>query len=454
MKRKANIFFYFFLPCLAAACTVHLTARAQEDATTQYILKYRGIAEQEMERTGVPAAISLAQGILESQSGTGWLVEHSHNHFGIKCKSNWTGPVIYHNDDKRHECFRVYRTDDSSWRDHSDFLKNTARYAFLFYLNPLDYKAWAYGLKQAGYATRKDYPQQLIGLIERYHLQQYSRLALAEEKKEDQDGFAAMLEKKTEADSRRNGTPAATPAPVPPSAGYPAGVFRINGRDVVYLQRGTDLITVAERHHIRLGRLISYNELPGGVLQDNMLVYLQKKKKTGLHATHVLAAGESLHAVAQEEGIRLKWLLRRNGIREGETPRAGTVLYLQGQAPSVSQQDGRRKGRGLFAALARLFSPGHRDGDRETADAGPASAASAAGRDQGMTDAAAPAAEMATSPAQAGGAGEAAHTYEVKRGDTLYGISRKYGVTVEQIRAWNHLQGNIIHPGEELIVKN
>jgi hypothetical protein len=365
LKLNAQVSFPCFLPLVMAAGFLSHPAFCQTDPTEQYITKYTPIAEEEMERTGVPAAISLAQGILESQSGTGWLVEHSHNHFGIKCKSDWTGPVVYHDDDKRHECFRVYMTDDSSWRDHSDFLKNTPRYAFLFYLDPLDYKAWAYGLKQAGYATRKDYPEQLIGLIERYQLEQYSRIALAEMKKSGTSDFATMLQKKTDMDNRRQPSRAAAalgaPAASTPGENYPAHLFRVNGLDVLYLPQGTDLISIAAAHRVRLSRLVSYNELPGAVLQQNTLVYLEKKKKSGADRTHVLASGETLHEVAQEEGIRLKWLLKRNGLSEGEMPPQGTLLYLQGYKPSYAAKD--RKG--FFSTLAGLFS--HKDNGAETA---------------------------------------------------------------------------------------
>jgi LysM repeat protein len=446
LKLSAKGSFLFFLPLVTAAGLLSRPACCQTDATEQYIAKYTPIAEQEMERTGVPAAISLAQGILESQSGTGWLVEHSHNHFGIKCKSGWTGPVVYHDDDKRHECFRVYMTDDSSWRDHSDFLKNTPRYSFLFYLDPLDYKAWAYGLKQAGYATRKDYPEQLIGLIERYNLEQYSRIALAEMKKDGGGDFAAMLQKKTDMDAKRQGSGAADGsarsfAPASPGS-YPAHVFRINGLDVLYLPQGTDLISVAAARGVRLSRLVSYNELGSDVLQENMLVYLEKKKKSGADPTHVLASGETLHEVAQQEGIRLKWLLKRNGLSRGEAPPQGTVLYLQGYKPSYAAKERR----GFFSRLAGLFSAKEAETATTAGDARQGAA-------EGGTAALSPAFGQAEKSRPETATGEAISTYTVRRGDTLYGIARRYGVTVGQIQAWNKLQGTTIGVGQELIVK-
>ena len=143
-------------------------AIAQDMLTpVQYIEMYKDIAIREMKRMGVPAAITLAQGILETESGNSVLVKKSNNHFGIKCKSNWTGGSVSHDDDASGECFRLYKTADDSYRDHSNFLRAGTRYSFLFKLDVRDYKGWAYGLKKAGYATNPAYPQILIKHIER-----------------------------------------------------------------------------------------------------------------------------------------------------------------------------------------------------------------------------------------------------------------------------------------------
>lgn len=158
---------------------ISLQNHAQYDSTvSHYINTYKDIAMLEMVRTGVPASITLAQGILEAGAGKSILVLKSNNHFGIKCKSNWTGDRVYKDDDARDECFRKYATAEESFKDHSDFLKNNTRYAFLFNLDPTDYISWAYGLKQAGYATEARYGQLLIQCIEKYHLQDYTLLVL------------------------------------------------------------------------------------------------------------------------------------------------------------------------------------------------------------------------------------------------------------------------------------
>ena len=148
------------------------------DQVNAYINTYKFLAIAEMQRSGVPASIILAQGIHETSAGTSELVIASNNHFGIKCKANWTGQTVYHDDDAKGECFRSYAIAADSYKDHSDYLKQTPRYAFLFKLNPEDYEGWAYGLKKAGYATNIKYSQILIKLIEDYDLEKYSLIAM------------------------------------------------------------------------------------------------------------------------------------------------------------------------------------------------------------------------------------------------------------------------------------
>jgi LysM repeat protein len=149
-------------------------AQSQAKVTTDYINKYKGIAISEMNRTGIPASITLAQAIVESGSGESNLAKQANNHFGIKCKTEWTGEKMYKDDDMKNECFRVYANADSSFIDHSNFLKYRPYYASLFELDPVDDTAWAYGLKKAGYATEKDYPTILLQVIDMYELSQYN----------------------------------------------------------------------------------------------------------------------------------------------------------------------------------------------------------------------------------------------------------------------------------------
>lgn len=159
--------------------TLPLTTKAQKTATLIYIDQYKDIAISEMKRTGIPASITLAQGIIESKSGESNLALNFKNHFGIKCKSDWKGETTYQDDDAKQECFRVYPNSNASYIDHSDFLKTRPNYAPLFELDPVDDSAWAYGLKKAGYATASDYPKKLLKVINDFELSQYNFPELA-----------------------------------------------------------------------------------------------------------------------------------------------------------------------------------------------------------------------------------------------------------------------------------
>jgi len=186
----------------------------QNNATTiAYIAQYKAIAMKEMKRTGVPASITLAQAILESNSGESNLAKNHNNHFGIKCKSDWTGAKAYQDDDAKQECFRAYDNAEVSFKDHSNFLKNRPNYVDLFLLDPVDDTAWAYGLKKAGYATAADYPKKLLKIIDDYELAQYNFPELENEVEEEASAkvLADTPVKKTPSDGPVNKVLADTP---------------------------------------------------------------------------------------------------------------------------------------------------------------------------------------------------------------------------------------------------
>ena len=187
----------------------------QNNATTiAYIAQYKTIAMKEMKRTGVPASITLAQAIVESNSGESNLAKKHNNHFGIKCKSDWTGAKTYQDDDAKQECFRAYDAAELSFKDHSNFLKNRPNYVDLFLLDPVDDTAWAYGLKKAGYATASDYPKKLLKIIDDYELAQYNFPELANEIEEEEASANVLADtpvKKTPSDTPVNNVLADTP---------------------------------------------------------------------------------------------------------------------------------------------------------------------------------------------------------------------------------------------------
>ena len=184
-------------------------------ATIAYITQYKTIAMKEMKRTGVPASITLAQAIVESNSGESNLAKNHNNHFGIKCKSDWTGAKTYQDDDAKQECFRAYEEAELSFKDHSNFLKNRPNYVDLFLLDPVDDTAWAFGLKKAGYATASDYPKKLLKIIDDYELAQYNFPELANEIEVEEAPVNKVLAdtpvKKTPSDAPVNKVLADTP---------------------------------------------------------------------------------------------------------------------------------------------------------------------------------------------------------------------------------------------------
>lgn len=458
--------------------------KAQTMSTQQYIATYKEIAIDEMRQSGIPASIKLAQGILETQSGNGWLVLNSNNHFGIKCKNNWVGETVNYDDDARQECFRKYGSAADSYRDHSAFLKNNPRYAFLFQFAPDDYKSWAYGLKQAGYATSRTYPQQLIKIIEDYNLDQYTQEGMGIAK-------STPVENKntrpTVQDRPASGKPVASakpPVKQPAVKQYPRGQFEINGRKVLYLPAGTSLIQVASQHHIRLSRLLKYNDLSSDApLTSNMLIFLQKKSKKGKDDFHVVGAGETMHAVAQAEGIQMKWLRRRNKLHEGEEPAAGEKLALDGYASntprlakgSKAKEDEEaenysltKEGQGVkdepeeeevtVAAPAPAPAANNNGGipsemveDLKKLGAGNGSNGSTAQGPARTTPAPAPAPVRPAVPQQSPTRGILQY-HDVQPKETAYGIAKRYNITIEQLQQWNNLPGTDIKIGQRLLV--
>jgi LysM repeat protein len=292
----------------------------QNQGILNYINTYKDLAVDEMQRTGIPAAIKLAQGIHETDAGNSELVKKSNNHFGIKCKNSWTGPKVYHNDDARGECFRSYASAEESYRDHSNFLKGSERYAFLFKLQPEDYKGWAYGLREAGYATNIRYSQLLIKLIEDYQLQDYTLLALGK-----------MIDKKELVTSPSPEFMPGSDTSEPVSA---TGIFEINKTKVLFIKAGTSLLSVATAYDIPLAKLIDFNDLVNDETpQKDQLLFLQRKRKTGANHYHIVQPGESLYDICQLEGIRMESLLQYNMLPAGVKVAVGEKIFLQGQAP-------------------------------------------------------------------------------------------------------------------------
>jgi LysM repeat protein len=325
MKKSVILFF---------AVAVWFSSKAQySDAALSYIDQYKDLAIEEMIRTGVPAAITLAQGILESQAGQSDLVLESNNHFGIKCKGEWTGNVVYHDDDVKNECFRRYNTAEESYRDHSDFLKSRSNYSSLFDLDVTDYKGWAYGLKKARYATNPVYAKSLITTIEKYNLEEFTDIAL-QRSNEINIAAAPGQTGKSLAFTNTNSLAVEDEQPEQYDAQaveYPNGVFRINQANVLYARAGTSLFAIASQYSIPYKKLLQYNDLDNvDILKQSTLIYLEKKQKRGSRDYHIVSANENIFDIAQEEGVQLESLLVYNNLQKSTQPKAGDKILLRG----------------------------------------------------------------------------------------------------------------------------
>ncbi|MCB9261153.1 MAG: LysM peptidoglycan-binding domain-containing protein [Flavobacteriales bacterium] len=259
----------------------------------QYIETYKELAIAEMFRAGVPASITMAQGILESNNGNSRLAKEGNNHFGIKCKANWTGRTIQADDDAPDECFRAYDSPEESYRDHSDFLRENWRYRELFDLHITDYLGWAEGLRKAGYATNQSYHTMIINLIEKHQLY----------------------------------TLDVAPEPI-----MPRPLVMQNDVPVVYAGKDETLETIAKSNDITNRQIYKYNDLKeGDKINEGDIVYLKPKRRYGSERYHTLAEGETMYQISQQYGIKLKHLYKRNRLEMGEEPTDGAKIYMKGK---------------------------------------------------------------------------------------------------------------------------
>jgi len=348
MQKLKILFLLFASLALKNSFAQLAESRGQDPVVVQYIKNYKELAIEEMQRTGIPASIKLAQGIHETSAGTSDLVRRSNNHFGLKCKSEWTGMTVKHTDDAPNECFRKYESSKDSYKDQSNYLKNSPRYASLFDLDPTDYKAWAFGLKKAGYATNPKYSQVLIKLIEDYDLQDYTMIALGK-LKSGQETLAKNENKNLE--KIPDEKPVVMPAEpevivyskketkkdvVEKKPEYPDGEFKINETKVIYAKKGTSYLSIAEKYAIPLARIFEFNEMKVQETVDkDQLIYIMRKRKIGANEQHVVKPGETLSGIAQAEALRIESLLEYNFLQPNMQPAVGSVLYLRSKAPGM-----------------------------------------------------------------------------------------------------------------------
>ncbi len=336
---------------LPAFISVSFSALAQNDARVQaYIEKYKDLAILEQKRTGIPAAIKLAQGIHETAAGTSELCQNANNHFGIKCKATWNGETYTYTDDRKDECFRKYGDDITSYKDHSDFLYKNPRYSTLFTYSVDDYKSWSHGLKKAGYATNPQYAVRLIETIEKYNLNQYTQIAMLS--KEPEVLYASNSQDiKMVMPGETPGETNVAAAAIPATAVYASGkstvqqernieyytTGQLNNIRGFYAPKGTMLLEYAIKNRIRYSKLLENNDLPDAPLEADMFIYLDKKHKKGLEPTTTVQEGESLIQISQRTGVQLAQLKMFNKLVDGVEPKPGSVLQLQSEAANAPE---------------------------------------------------------------------------------------------------------------------
>lgn len=395
----------------------------------QYIELYHQIAIKKMIEHKIPASITLAQGILESASGNSNLATKANNHFGIKCHTGWEGDTYIMDDDEKNECFRKYKKAEESFNDHSLFLTTRPRYKFLFDdFETTDYKSWAHGLKKAGYATNPNYPQLLINLIERYDLAKYDKMRPNQTTKPTKP-----VEEK----------------PVIADVSIPRGAYYTDKQKGIYVynrirtvqSKGRQVIDLAVEYDIPLKKLLKYNDLQDGdTFSEVQNVFLQPKRKKATEKEHIVAERETLWEVSQKYGIKLSSLYKFNLLNIGEEVAKGEIIYLR------QKRDTRPQTLRYDDIIPPRSIPAEIKIKEETAKVPDLPINPIQEKEESFEIL--PLDELPKKPTV-----EKPATHTVQPGETLYFISNKYYVTLEELMKLNDLKNYSISVGQILKLK-
>ncbi len=446
-----------------------------------YVEKYYAIAVRKMVEYKIPASITLAQGILESGNGNSKLAQNANNHFGIKCHSDWTGKGYYMDDDAKDECFRVYKNPEESFADHSEFLTSRSRYKFLFTdLKIDDYKGWAKGLKQAGYATNPRYPELLMSLIERNNLQQYDKMGLNDLIEVPQTETPVVNNDDVEDVKDWD-------AELPKNSYYTDAkkdIFIYNKVKTVK-SKDRQILAIATEYDVNVNRLMKYNDMHSGYsFTPNQYVYLQPKRNKGTEKTHVVQAGETMWEIAQQYAIKMDKLYKKNNMVFDKQAQAGETIYLKKKrkdAPkTISYKDviaeqnkiiaaEEAKKQAIIDAEKKAQEAAAQKLLEEKLAAQKKAAELQAKLEVEQREKEALAKQLEAEAEKANVSIEVkektdsvvvekpyqettVNTYTVKAGDTLYSLSNKFYLTVEKLKELNNLTDNNLTIGQILIV--
>jgi len=320
--KRVNYFFILvqvaFLPALQAHPNPDKLSRAE------YIERFKSDAVKDMLKTGVPASITLAQAVFESDNGNSMLARTANNHFGIKCHKEWGGETHNQDDDHKNECFRKYNSVLESYDDHSNFLRTRERYAFLFSLPKTDYKAWASGLKQAGYATNPNYPAHLIKIIEENQLYVLDTISTIEN---------ISVEKKI-----YNGQKAKSlqvPEITEVSINSQRKIMELNRTQYIITRKDDNIQSLSKEFDMMPWQVQKYNDLKKtDVIKAGEIIFLKPKRNKAEQDFHITKTGETMRDISQRYGIKLNSLYKNNRMEEGTQPVSGEKLWLSKKKPA------------------------------------------------------------------------------------------------------------------------
>ena len=318
MKLYMRLFITFFL---FITSIVHIQGQQKRNPShEEYINKYKNLAIQLQKEYKIPASIKLAQGLLETGAGASRLARIGNNHFGIKCKEEWTGGRMYHDDDAIGECFRTYKSAEDSYLDHSLFLSQRKYYVSLFDLDIYDYKGWAHGLYKCGYATDKAYGTKLISLIETYELYKYDKVKVAENSRIKDEIYDITINTKQSKS-------------VTDILNWRRKIYQVNDIHYITAKESDTYDIIAYDTRLKLKKLLKYNEVAkDNTLKKDDIIFLQAKKKYASKensAPHTVKGGESMHSISQQYGMRVKSLYKLNKLKNDYIPKPGDILKVR-----------------------------------------------------------------------------------------------------------------------------